>query len=354
MSEYPKIYVDEAGNTGSNVCDELQKYFVLSAVSFADEELVCLQKDINYPKELHFVEMKNSIAGRQAIRAFLSHPLINDTHITYEFVDKEFCICAQIVDMTIEPVFHYIYKDNLYRRKGNIILANCLFAFLKNHRNQVLINEFKLSFMVMMREQTKDNVVKFYSLIHKLLDSPDTNESFKSLLHLIGKSSFVLHHVLVEDNVYSLDTTLTSLLVMIDHWYTVYNKEVDVITDNSKQFDAQRVWITKLSSIQEDRIVGYDTRKHKYPISIHSFEMTDSTNSFGVQIADMVASAVAFRWNETTPKYRAFQDEISQMDFFSIPCHSIRPASEEELSQPVDDSEDTDPLEFLEHYMEWP
>jgi hypothetical protein len=352
MKIYPKIYVDEAGNTGSNVCDNKQKYFVLSAVSFTDDELEKIQKDINYPKELHFFKMKQSIDGRNAIKTFLSHPLIYEKHVTYEFVDKAFCICAQIVDMTIEPVIHFIYKDNLYKKKGNIILANCLYAFFAHHKNNSLINEFKISFMTMMREQTKDNIKKFYSLVHRLLKSPDTNKSLACLLHLIGKSSFILPHVLVEDNKYSLDTTLTSLLVMIDHWYGIYQKELDIITDNSKQFDAQRNWIRRLSSIKVKQEVGYDTRKHTYPIPLHSFEMVDSQTSFGVQVADMVASAVAFRWNETTPKYQAFQDEIAQMDFFSIPCHPLRPASEEELSESVDSSEDIDPLEFLAHHLD--
>jgi hypothetical protein len=55
---YPKIYIDESGNTGSNICDENQKYFVLSAVSFSDKEVEQIQSDIDYPKELHFSERK--------------------------------------------------------------------------------------------------------------------------------------------------------------------------------------------------------------------------------------------------------------------------------------------------------
>jgi len=46
MNTYPTIYIDEAGNTGSNVLNCNQPYFVLSAVHFTDAELVQLQKYI--------------------------------------------------------------------------------------------------------------------------------------------------------------------------------------------------------------------------------------------------------------------------------------------------------------------
>lgn len=154
---YPKIYIDEAGNTGSNICDENQKYFVLSAVSFSDDELEQLRLDINCSKELHFSEMKNSIAGRQVIKKLLSHSIINSEHITYQFVDKKFCTYAQITDMTIEPVFHYIFKENLYRNKGNIIVANCLYTFMENHDKKEIVATLKQSFMRMMREQSGKN-----------------------------------------------------------------------------------------------------------------------------------------------------------------------------------------------------
>lgn len=110
MSTYPNIYVDEAGNTGSDILNPDQPYFVLSAVHFSDEELQQIQKDIPYDKELHFVEMKKSIKGRLTIKKILQHSLMNEDHISFEFIDKQFCIYAQIVDMTIEPVFYFIYK----------------------------------------------------------------------------------------------------------------------------------------------------------------------------------------------------------------------------------------------------
>lgn len=108
MNTFPNIYIDEAGNTGLDILNADQPYFVLSAIHFTNEELAHIQKDISYSKEIHFVNMKKSIKGRNTIKQVLQHPFMNEEHISFEFVNKQFCVYAQIVDMTIEPVFHYI------------------------------------------------------------------------------------------------------------------------------------------------------------------------------------------------------------------------------------------------------
>ena len=317
---FPKIYVDESGNTGSNVCDKYQRYFVLSAVSFLDEELERIQADINYPKEQHFLKMKESIAGRIAIKNLLSHSLVNSEHISYQIVDKTFCIYAQITDMTIEPVFHYILHENLYKRRGNILAANCLYTFCEKHSNKNAVNEFKHSFMTMMREQSENSIIAFYDSVHEL-KAKSINE-LHEFLSFIEMSELILEHVLVEDNKYCLDTTLTSLISQTNHWYNKYKTKLEIITDNSKPLAAQEHLITKFSNIKEERFVGYDTRKHAYPLPIHKFCMVDSKDSFGVQVADMIASAVTFLWNESTKNIKSFTMNLPNW-IFSIMCHAI-------------------------------
>jgi len=347
---FPKIYVDESGNTGSNICDKFQRYFVLSAISFLDEELEQIQADINYPKELHFLNMKESIAGRKAIKKLLSHNLINSEHISYQLWDKTFCIYAQITDMTIEPVFHYIFHEDLYKRRKNILAANCLYFFGENHIDKNAINEFKISFMTMMREQSKRSIIAFYDNVRKL--KAKSIDELNEFLFLIELSESILEYVLVEDNKYCLDTTFTSLISLTNHWYNKFQTKLEIIADNSKSLTAQELLINKFSNIKEECFVGYDTRKHTYPLPIHRFKMVDSKDSFGVQVADMIASAVTFRWNEPTKKYQKFHDEIAELDFFNLPCYPICPTSYEELSQPIDDSDDIDPLDFLVKNLE--
>lgn len=72
--------------------------------------------------------MKKSIKGRLTIKKILQHSLMNEDHISFEFIDKQFCIYAQIVDMTIEPVFYFIYKEDLYKN-GGILFWRIVYIF---------------------------------------------------------------------------------------------------------------------------------------------------------------------------------------------------------------------------------
>lgn len=350
MNTYPNIYIDESGYTGSHVLDANQPYFVLSAVHFTEAELKRLQKDITFDKELHFVEMKRSKIGRQTIKQILEHPLINESHISFEFIDKQFCICAQIVDIIIEPVFYSIYKKNLYKNRGNIILANCLYTFCKAHKDQEAITDFLFSFENMIRTQTEEDIEDFYINVEIL--SLYSNEALTDILQHIKFSHAIIEEILPNDQVYCLDTTVTSLLRMVDHWFKKLGTKVNIITDDSKPIKAKLEMIKQLSELTvEQQYIGYDTRKQIFPLPINSISMVDSKANFGVQLADLIASSLAFTSGNATPKYIKFKNELQQMPFFKLKGHTIQPATTEYLSQNVDDSNDSDPLDFIIQHL---
>lgn len=349
MTTYPTIYIDEAGNTGSDILNEAQPYFVLSAIHLTNTELSQIQKDITYDRELHFTEMKKSIKGRATIKQILQHPLMNDEHISFQFVDKQFCTYAQIVDMLIEPVFHYLYEVDLYTKRMNILGANCLYSLCKHHPNQQAVNAFLISFVNMMRHPTDEHITEFYSNVHHLSDisSLSIPELTKNFLDTIAKSRDILEYILIADK-FCLDTTLTSLIYMVEYWYSKLNTKLNIIADESKQITAALDTIQQLSTIKDElRTVGYDTRKHVFPLPVNSISMADSNTNLGLQLADIAASTLTFIWNKTTPKYQKFQDELRHMSFAQIPGHILAPASMEELQQDVDDSNDISPIDYL-------
>lgn len=346
MNTYPNIYIDEAGNTGSDILNIYQPYFVLSAIHFTNEELESIQKDISYDREMHFVNMKKSIKGRGIIKQVLQHPLMNEEHISFEFVDKQFCVFAQIIDMTVEPVFYFIHNDDLYKKRGNIILANCLYTFCKNHPDQESIKNFLYSFVNMMREQTQESIEVFYSNVDFLCEN--SNKSLTDILQQIRLSRCILDDVLVKDNKFCLDTTVTSLLCMIEHWFKKLGMKVNIIADNSKQIAAGLEIITQLSQLTCKRQnIGYDTRKYSFPLPVNYITMVNSATNFGVQLADLIASSISFIWNDSTNKYKNFQNELKTMSFFKIKGYPIQPASADYLSQDIDDSNDSSPIDFI-------
>lgn len=345
----PKVYFDEAGNTGSNITNNDQPYFVLSSVSFTDEELVRLQADVAFDDELHFVKIKSRWDGRDAIRRLLMHPLFDENHITFQIVDKAFATYAFMVDMLIEPFFKFRLHENLYKERSNVKMANCLYSFAENASMRdatikAYVQDLKKGFEAMMRQQTQEAVEDFFETVNILYTM--SSDGFRDILSWMLPSQDMLEMVLTEDKKYCLDITLSSLLVLTDHWHKKLNSKIDIITDNSKQLYANRNLIDQLLAIDGYQSVGYDTRKATFPPQINHIEFVDSKTNYGVQIADLVASMAAFSYTGTKGLEK-FQEEIKSSKLFQIPCYPLMPASAEYLMQEVDISNDSDPLDFI-------
>lgn len=352
----PKVYFDESGNTGSNITNIEQPYFVLSAVSYTDEELQQIQNDVACADELHFKKLKKSGDGRKVIRRLINHPLIDDQHVTYQIVDKTFAIYAFMVDMLIEPFMKYRLNENLYKGRSNVILANCLHTFAekaseKDSTIRSYVNDLKSEFEKMMRNQTQESIEDFYETVNILCSM--TSGGFQDILSWMLPSQDMLGVILTEDKKYCLDITLSSLLVLTDHWHKRYNSKIDVITDDSKQLYAKRDLINQLRSIEGYQAVGYDTRKATFPPQIASLTFVDSATSYGVQIADLVASSVTFALTGAKGLEK-FQQELNDCQLMKFHCYPLMPSSAKELSREVDTSNDSDTLDFLTEKLHKP
>lgn len=345
----PCVFFDEAGNTGSNITNSDQPYFVLSSVSFTDEELAQLQKELAIDRELHFKKIKKMKQGQEVVRRLLSHPLFDENHVTFQIVDKTFAIYAYMVDMLIEPFFKYRLNENLYRERFNVKIANCLYSFAENaSKRDTIINAYvqdlKKGFESMMRHQSKEAIDDFYETVNILCSM--TSDGFQDILSWMLPSQDMQEMVLTEDKKYCLDITFSSLLVLTDHWHKKLDSKIDIITDNSKQLYANRDLINHLIAIEGYQSVGYDTRKATFPPQINNFSFVDSKTNFGVQIADLVASMVAFSYT-SAKGLEKFQEEIKNSKLLQIPCYPLMPASTEYLLQEVDTSNDSDPVDFI-------
>lgn len=348
-STIPTIYIDESGNTGSDLNNDTQKYFVLSSVSFTEEELNQIKNDIQYDKELHFIKMKKSISGRDVIKKILLHPLMDKKHVKYQFMDKNFCVYAQMTDMLIEPVAHFKCNENLYSHQGNIIIANLLYVFCENHHNKALITLLKESFTTMIRTQNEDSINEFYMYVSVLIS--EASDSLTRLLCLINESQDMIEDLFVEP-AYSLDMTVTSFVYIVDYWSKMYNGKINVILDDSKAINANLKTINKLCAITTPCSVGYDTRKQSFPLLINKLTAVSSESEYGVQLADIIASSITFVMNDSK-KFEGFQKEIKDFEIFKYPCNPIQPASAEELSKEVDSSNDIDHIDYLFNHVDY-
>ncbi|MGJ1537355.1 DUF3800 domain-containing protein [Sphingobacterium multivorum] len=311
------IYIDESGNTGQDLLNKDQLAFVLASNNFSENELSTLTGLFPEANELHFVKLKGSEAGRKAIIEFLNHPLITEDHVQCFTTHKEYAAVGQLVDRLIEPVYYDIGVD-IYERGMNISLVNFIYHFgVGNIWDKQLFEKFLSAFMVMMRTKTLESIDTFYFLAQELHDSSKTRE--KGLIVPILKSKNQIDEILSHVDKFALDVTLSGFYVICDLWYKRVRKKLSIFHDSSKQIDHYREHIEFTSNLQmETQEIGFDSRTMTYPTQIESLEMNSSENIKGIQVSDLIASSIAFMYNNKNAKHLKFVEQIQNSRLLNL------------------------------------
>ncbi len=309
MANY--IYFDESGNTGQDMLNKDQKVFVLASVDFNEEEQKRLMGIFDTGHEIHFKNLKKSSAGRKKILEFINHPLIKEDHIMIYSVHKEFNVAGQITDILIETTMHHNGYD-LYQYGRNIAYANWIFYFGNFFWDKNLYTRFITEFIDMIRLKTEESINIFYTTTEELLDS--VNE--KNIIQPIVESKKHIKDIMKSIDKYSIDVTFSNFLVLCDKWYKQTKCKINVRFDESKQIRHYNYYLEHAKKIAEKEPgtieIGFDSRKITFPPQIATLEMVDSKDEFGVQCADLIASAIAFMYNNETGSNAAFSKQIQK------------------------------------------
>lgn len=311
-----KIYFDESGNTGADLLNEDQKVFVLSSNNFSDSECQDLKNLFQNPNELHFVKLKNSQKGRESIINLLNHKLISEEKVSLYIAHKEVATVAQIVDQLIESVS---YKRNIdiYKYGLNIQITNLIFHFGNAFWNKELYENLLKNFIKMFRVKDDDSKKEFYKAANKLYESVE--DEYKKLLLPIIDSEEIIDDILKNSDKFTIDLTLSCFMVLCDNWYKKIKLKFDVTFDNSKQMEHYKHYVEFLKNmnihVQE---IGYGSRKMTFPAQINEFRLTDSSSEINIQIADILASAIAFMYNNKNSKHESFVKQIKNSKLVNL------------------------------------
>ncbi|WP_298547645.1 DUF3800 domain-containing protein [uncultured Aquimarina sp.] len=342
------IYFDESGNTGQDMLNEDQKVFVLASVNFNLEQQNTLTSIFDLGHEIHFKNLKNSNAGRRKILEFINHPLIVEQRVCAYVVDKEFNVAGQITNHLIETVMYNNGYD-LYKNGRNIAYANWIYTFGNHIWDKVLYKKFINEFVSMIRLKSEESINIFYITAQELLEKVKE----KNVLQPIVDSRKHIKEIMTSIDKYSIDVTFSTFLVLCDVWYKSLKMKLDVRFDESKQIrhydDYLNHSIVLAAENPKLKEIGYDIRKMTYPPQINSLELIDSKNDFGVQCADLIASAIAFMYNNENGRYAPFSKLIQQSKLLDLSnFHTIWPTSDvspEALGMTSNDG--INPLDFL-------
>ena len=343
------IYFDESGYTGPDLANSKQPYFTLVSIRMTDDEIARLKKDIRYDKwgkELHFKSMYKNLQGRVVLDKIFNHQLLNTNHVLLSYANKRYCIYAQIVNILVETMYYH-NGINLYNRARNLILANGLYYFAFLHPNKELISEFEQKFVIMVREQSDETISDFYRITNMLRSDADTNEEFYSMLSEIPPTIRYISDALTNKKFY-IDLTIPLFFVSIQEWNQKTGVKDDIMFDSSEPFFANKEFLEQLRDMDApETVVGYGKGKHVYPLPVSNMYIAKSHEKFGIQLADVFASALNFALTPREDKFVKYQDKIKQLPIFQSIKLTVAPSTIDYIEERMNETAEIDPLVFL-------
>ncbi len=346
-----KIYFDEAGNSGQNLLDSGQPIFVLASVNFTEDEAKKILAPIeSASEELHFIRLKKYRRQQLQVVQALNNKLITGKRVKIIYYDKRFGLIAHLVDQLIETSFYHRGLD-LYKKGLNLTYSNSIYFYGKNIWNKDLNEMFLSDFQKMIREKSKESIENFYLSAKLLHNSVELYQ--QKILQPVLDSEEHIDSILESIRKYSIDLTLPSITRLADLWYKECNEPLEIIHDDSKQVEFWKNLIYFMSNMlgPEKVEVGYDYRKMTYPLSIDSVTLESSKNVLQLQVADLIASSLAYcvkRIHIDKVTDDQFANEILKSKIANIKAYPVMPSDKVTPKQlGTEDDNGINPLDYL-------
>ena len=160
-------------------------------------------------------------------------------------------------------------------------------------------------------------------------------ESVNNFISLINKKFYI-------------DLTIPLFSVSIQEWYKRTGVKDNVLFDSSEPFFANKEFMEQLRDMEiEETLVGYGKEKHIYPLPVGIMEIAKSHVEFGIQLADVFASALCFALTPRNDKYVKYQDKIKSLPIFQNIKLNIAPSTNDFIEERMKETAEIDPLDFL-------
>lgn len=167
-----------------------------------------------------------------------------------------------------------------------------MYSFMNYHAFRETLNTI-FTFLIKPREETYRAVVEH---LGKIVNQPkNERESVLSrvvelLYYPLCKFNFKDLTGMVQQ---SYDLTSSLMLSLCDHWQRQIQDDIDLLFDqNGHLKKIENKWNKIVKSTNKIEI-GYDRRKLSFPPKIRCVSFLKSTDSLGIQVADILAGAYA-------------------------------------------------------------
>ena len=199
----------------------------------------------------------------------------------------------------------------------------------------------------MVRNPSVESVANFYRTTDKLRYDADTREEFFEMLSEIPPTMIYIKNALSNKKFY-IDLTIPLFSESIQEWYKRTKEKENVLFDSSEPFFANIEFMESLRDMEvPETVVGYGKGKHVYPLPVGNIKIAKSHEEFGIQLADVFASALCFALTPRNDKFVKYQDKIKSLPIFQNIKINIAPATNDFIEERMKETAEIDPLDFL-------
>jgi hypothetical protein len=342
------LYFDECGFTGENLADEASPVFVVGSHDIPEAD--ALEWKARFFGHVRSTELKHSHLQRRSahqnlVLRFVDAILAGRRAKTC-MAHNPFALVAKLVDWLIEPVMHADGLD-LYARGGNAALSNLLYFSLLAAEPAPLRSVIE-SFQKAARTRELDDMLA----CNEVLLSSTVKSALEGLPDFFTSSIARAGLEWVREMPpRALSISVPIALAACYAWRAAGVDSFDIVHDRSSAMALdQEVWNAILSPEAPSATIGHSHFQVTFPIGVGQTLFKDSTSSSSLQLADVLAGAVA-RWATWVAKGRpgddgyaarldevivARGDEAIDVAVWPIPSVTPRPDPSEPLVDPLD------------------
>ena len=313
MENY-KTYIDESGNTGDNLTDKNQKFFVLAAISIPSLVANSLQTSIDTlfksVKEKEETEIKatkwlRSPKKNAVLKSILEKLIDSGCNFSVVLVEKRYMVTSLIVDDFLDGAYNDIEDYTWCNDHDEKVKASQYFYKILNDSDiDIIANAFTHPTLEAMRNSLDIVLDKTQEPRYRMmLQGCHIDELFQDDLNLVEDTTEMSHGAVRSPNY----TAFSALGTIIANQCKRNKSNTDVVFDSCLLCnDAYKHLVGLFQRMKSNEIIESMLGIFPWTNIINNFEVSNSKNNPLLQTADIVATSVL----KTTE--RIFNDEPLQ------------------------------------------
>lgn len=293
-------FIDECGNTGTNLLDQKQSLFTLACVSVPEVSAECLRQKVNAvfeslkekdEKELKTRKWVKSKAKRDGMNRLLEEVRHQECQVSFVVVDKLWMLSSLVVQNFLDPQYNPNVKvlgDELFNPVSTRQIADYFYSVIDKGNEKIIASAF--------RDRTLESLKKALDYLVLITDNPE----FKEILE--GCDAKKLYEDDISTNIWAKEgveyspniPAFAELGRLLSTRLENLASKTDIVFDHCVEFDESLIAINEFCKdfqyVEEmERILGVNT----WDGFIERFNVADSKSEPLLSLADIAATGIS-------------------------------------------------------------